>query len=117
MDEPNSALTERESERLFEIVRRLRDQGITIIYVSHRLEEVFAIANRISVLRDGHYQGTWNIEDASIPQIIEAMIGRKVEDEFPKRLPVPSDAPVSLHVREMQQGRSVGPVSFQVCRG
>jgi ribose transport system ATP-binding protein len=57
MDEPNSALNATESERLFAILRRLRDRGLTIIYVSHRLEEVFAISDRISVIRDGRYQG------------------------------------------------------------
>ena len=59
MDEPNSALSAAETERLFALLRRLRDKGLTIIYVSHRLEEVFAIADRISVIRDGRYQGTW----------------------------------------------------------
>src|SRR5438552_6487082 len=58
LDEPNSALNEAESQRLFDIVRRLRERSITIVYVSHRLEEVFAIADRITVLRDGRYQGT-----------------------------------------------------------
>src|SRR4029077_19134559 len=72
LDEPNSALNEAESQRLFEIVRRLRARGITIIYVSHRLEEVFAIADRITVLRDGRYQGTYSTAATTIPQIVAA---------------------------------------------
>src|SRR6185312_9195146 len=72
MDEPNSALNANESERLFEILRHLRDQGLTVIYVSHRLEEVFAIADRISVIRDGRYQGTWRTAETTIPEVIAA---------------------------------------------
>src|SRR3954464_2788035 len=69
LDEPNSALNETESKRLFEILRGLRARGITIIYISHRLEEVFAIADRITVIRDGRYQGTFETADITIPQI------------------------------------------------
>lgn len=116
MDEPNSALTESESERLFDIIRRLRDQGITVIYVSHRLEEVFAIADRISVIRDGRYQGTWNIKDATFSQIITAMIGRRMEEVFPVREPR-ADAPVVVDVQGLRKGRAIGPISFQVHEG
>lgn len=117
MDEPNSALTERESMQLFEIIRRLRDQGITVIYVSHRLEEVFAIADRISVLRDGHYQGTWRTPETSIAQIIAAMIGRRLEETFPERGPVPANAPVVLSVSDLCRGGQLGPIGFQVRAG
>jgi ribose transport system ATP-binding protein len=101
---------------LFEIIRHLRDQGITIIYVSHRLEEVFTIADRITVLRDGHYQGTWRTTETSIPQVVEAMIGRRLEEAFPNRPPVPAAAEVLLEVRDLGQGK-VGPISFQVRAG
>ena len=103
MDEPNSALTWRESERLFEIIRRLRDQGITIVYVSHRMEEVIAIADRITVLRDGRYQGTWVTADTTISQIIVAMTGRRSLETLPERTPV-SSAPVILDVRNLRAG-------------
>ncbi len=116
MDEPNSALTERESQRLFEIIRRLRDQGITVIYVSHRLEEVFAIADRITVLRDGHYQGTWKTADATFSQIITAMIGRRLEESFPERQ-TNRDMPVVLDVREVGKGTTIGPISFTLHEG
>ena len=85
MDEPNSALSAAETERLFALLRRLRDKGLTIIYVSHRLEEVFAIADRISVIRDGRYQGTWAIAETSIPDVIAQMIGRRLGETFPHR--------------------------------
>ena len=117
MDEPNSALTASETERLFAILRRLRENGLTIIYVSHRLEEVFAIADRISVIRDGRYHGTWRVQETSIPEIITAMIGRRLEEAFPVREPVPPDKPVVLEVRDLRKGDKVGPVSFAVREG
>jgi ABC-type sugar transport system ATPase subunit len=117
MDEPNSALNANESERLFEILRRLRDRGLTIIYVSHRLEEVFAIADRISVIRDGRYQGTWRRPETSIPQIIAAMIGRPLGESFPPRTGPAPDAPIALSVRELRQGDRLGPLSFDVRAG
>src|SRR5580765_2336770 len=79
LDEPNSALSEAESQRLFDLIRRLRARGITIIYISHRLEEVFAIADRITVLRDGLFQGTFRTSDTTIPAVISAMIGRPLD--------------------------------------
>lgn len=117
MDEPNSALTQHETERLFEIIRRLRDQGITIIYVSHRLEEVFTIADRITVLRDGYYQGTWHTGETTISQIIQAMIGRRLEETFPERPPIADDRPVMLEVYNLTKGSSLGPIQFQVRAG
>ncbi len=116
MDEPNSALTQHETDRLFELIRHLRDQGITIIYVSHRLEEVFAIADRITVLRDGHYQGTWRTTETTVPKIVEAMIGRRLEEAFPVRPLVPAAAEVLLEVRDLTCGK-IGPISFQARAG
>jgi ABC-type sugar transport system ATPase subunit len=117
MDEPNSALSAAETERLFTLLRRLRDQGLTIIYVSHRLEEVFAISERISVIRDGRYQGTWRIADTSIPEVIAQMIGRRLGDAFPQREAAPPDARVALSVRGLRTGRGMGPVDFEVRAG
>jgi len=117
LDEPNSALNETESKRLFDIIRRLRAQGITIVYVSHRLEEVFAIADRITVLRDGRYQGTYATAEATIPQIIAAMIGRPLSDSFPQR---PKDSVlgrVVLQVRELCGKNGLGPISFTARAG
>ena len=115
LDEPNSALNEAESQRLFDIVRRLRARGITIVYVSHRLEEVFAIADRITVLRDGRYQGTYATAETTIPQIIAAMIGRPLDDSFPPRPKDSAPGPVVLQVRELCRaalvsGQSASPL-------
>ncbi|MDF3018055.1 MAG: ribose transport system ATP-binding protein [Thermomicrobiales bacterium] len=117
MDEPNSALSAAETERLFTLLRRLRDKGLTIIYVSHRLEEVFAIADRISVIRDGRYQGTWAIGETSIPDVIAQMIGRRLGETFPHREVVPAEAPVAVAVRGLHTGTRVGPVDFEVRAG
>jgi ribose transport system ATP-binding protein len=117
MDEPNSALNANESERLFDLLRRLRDQGITIIYVSHRLEEVFAISDRISVIRDGKYQGTWKIPETTIPQIISVMIGRKLEDAFPERMDTFADAPLMLAAEGLQTAHGLEGVDFSVRAG
>ncbi len=117
MDEPNSALSAAETERLFALLRRLRDKGLTIIYVSHRLEEVFAIADRISVIRDGRYQGTWSVAETSIPDVIAQMIGRHLGETFPHREAVAAEAPVVVAVRGLRTGSQVGPVDFEVRAG
>src|SRR4051794_13857080 len=117
MDEPNSALSAAETERLFTLLRRLRDKGLTIIYVSHRLEEVFAIADRISVIRDGRYQGTWAIAATSIPDVIAQMIGRRLGETFPHREATPTGAPIAVAVRGLHTGARVGPVDFEVRAG
>ncbi len=84
MDEPTSALSKQESERLFEIIRQLKAQGITIIYVSHRLEEVFAIADRITALRDGRHVRTVLKSEATPERVVRMMVGREITNLFPK---------------------------------
>jgi len=84
MDEPTSSLTLEETQRLFNIVRSLKEKGTSIIFISHRLEEVFAIADRVTVLRDGQYIGTKNVAETSVDELIQMMVGRKLEDMYPK---------------------------------
>jgi ABC-type sugar transport system ATPase subunit len=84
MDEPTSALNREETRHLFDILRQLRSAGIAIIYVSHKLEEVFEIADRITTLRDGHYIGTVSRQEATPDQIVAMMVGREVTNLFPK---------------------------------
>ena len=81
MDEPNSSLAETETERLFEVIGMLKEQGVAIIYVSHKIEEVLRIADRISVLRDGTYRGTLSREEASADKVIQMMVGRELRRE------------------------------------
>ncbi|HEX2979321.1 MAG TPA: ATP-binding cassette domain-containing protein [Anaerolineaceae bacterium] len=80
LDEPNSALNQSETEDLFRLIENLKARGITVIYISHRLEEVFRIADRITVMRDGHYIHTWKICETAISEVVAAMIGRKVTE-------------------------------------
>jgi ribose transport system ATP-binding protein len=83
LDEPNSALNQTETERLFDVLKGLRDQGIALLFVSHRLEEVFAIADRISVLRNGQHMLTAPKSELTIKAVVEAMIGREQDQGFP----------------------------------
>jgi ABC-type sugar transport system ATPase subunit len=117
MDEPNSALTDKETQALFEIIRRLKEQGITILYVSHRLEEVFRISDCITVLRDGKYIGTWRTQETSIPFIISQMIGRTLGETFPEVEDVEEDAEKTLEVRDLCKGNKLFSVSFHAREG
>ena len=89
LDEPTAVLTERESERLFEMIRTLRERGVGIIYISHRLEEVLSLADRITVLRDGEYVGTLDNSQGSVTkeQLVSMMVGRTLSAYYPKRAP------------------------------
>jgi len=85
MDEPTSSLSERETARLFEVVRQLREQGLCIIYISHRLEEIVELADEVSVLRDGQLVHAEAIAELDIPKIVHHMVGRELDDFFPER--------------------------------
>ena len=87
LDEPNSALNERETQRLFDVLRQLNRRGITMLYVSHRLEEVFEICNRVTVTRNGRDVLTKDRADLTIPEVIEGMIGAPQTALFPPPLP------------------------------
>ena len=99
MDEPTAALTERDVQRLFAIVRRLRERRVGIVYISHRLDETFELADRVTVLRDGEYVGTKAVTDTSPDDLVQMMVGRRIENLFPK-VAVPIGAPV-LEVRNL----------------
>jgi ABC-type sugar transport system ATPase subunit len=115
MDEPSATLTSHEVERLFEIIRDLRQHGIGVIYISHRLDEIFRIADRVTILRDGANVGVRSISGITRPQMIELMVGRELKNEFPKR-DVAIGAP-RLKVTGLCRGKFVRDVSFEVRRG
>lgn len=115
MDEPSAALTAHDVGRLFEIIRDLRAQGISIIYISHRLDEVFAITDRVTVLRDGRNVGDRPTADITRAEMIQLMVGRELTDEFPQRSTIPG--PARLEVSGLRRGRAVRDVSFTVGRG
>lgn len=85
MDEPTAALTQSETEVLFKVVRSLKEKGVSIVYISHRMEEIFELCDRITVLRDGEYVGTENIADIDLDHVVQMMIGRTIGERFPKR--------------------------------
>jgi ABC-type sugar transport system ATPase subunit len=117
MDEPTAALSSREIERLFAIIQRLKNGGAGIIYISHRMEELPRIADRITILRDGRAIETRNAADFPTGEIIRAMVGRTVDAQFPQLPAVAPDAPVVLDVRELSRAPVVSGVTFSVQAG
>ncbi len=101
LDEPTAALTEREVETLLDILRQLRAQGTACIYISHKLDEVFAIADRITVLRDGASVAQFPAREASIPRLIRHMVGREINELFPRMPPTGGPGDVRLRVRNL----------------
>ena len=85
MDEPTAALTQSETVVLFEVIKSLRKSGVSIVYISHRMEEIFELCDRISVLRDGTYVGTRNIPETNMNDIVKLMIGREIGERYPER--------------------------------
>ena len=85
MDEPTAALTQSETKVLFEVIKSLREKGVSIVYISHRMEEIFELCDRITVLRDGTYVDTKYIKDITMDDIVQMMIGRTIGERFPKR--------------------------------
>ena len=115
MDEPTSALTEREVEHLFGIIRELRSQGIGIIYITHKMSELFRIADEVSVFRDGRYIGTHASADVTRDHIIRMMVGREITQMFPKE-----DVPIGdvvLSVRNLTLPGVFKDISFDVRAG
>ena len=117
LDEPNSALNDRETERLFDVLRALRDKGVTMLYVSHRLEEVFAIADRITVMRNGRLAFTRGRAEVTMADVVQGMVGAAQEELFPPR---PDDGPTGseadttrgLSISGLSAGEELHDVSF-----
>jgi ribose transport system ATP-binding protein len=116
MDEPTAALTDTEIEELFHIIKQLRSQGVGIVHISHRLEELKLISDRVTVMRDGRYIDTLQTKTASIDQIISLMVGRTIYETAPE-LPEGVEQPVMLEVRHLNRGRVLRDISFSLKRG
>lgn len=114
MDEPSAPLTTNEVEAMFNVVRALKTQGVTILYISHRLEEIFELADRVSVLRDGEYVATRNIKDTDKDELIRLMVGRTLAQTFPERKCATNE--VVLEVKDLS-GNGVKDISFCLHRG
>src|SRR5699024_3244921 len=115
MDEPTSSLSEREAEQLLLTVERLKKQGITIIYISHRLEEIKRISNRITVLRDGHKVATVVNEETSIDEMISLMVGRSLDNKFPKHETVRGEE--VLNVKNLRLEKDSPNINFTAYKG
>src|ERR1041384_305485 len=116
MDEPTAALTDTEIEELFTIIRQLRDKGVGIVHISHRLEELKQISDRVTVMRDGKYINTLMTKEATIDQIISMMVGRTIYESKPE-LPEHPNQDVVLEVRNLNRGRVLRDVSFNLKKG
>ena len=119
LDEPTTALSSRETERLFALVRQLRAEGIALIYISHRMAEVYELSDRVSVLRDGSYVGTLAREEISAASLVKMMVGRDLSTFYKKEHdPSTVRGPVILEVKGITDGgRRVKPCSFQLHQG
>ena len=115
MDEPSAVLTERELETMFEIVKRLREKGITIIYISHRLDEVFQLCDNVTVLRDGMHIDTMPVANVNKQQLINMMVGREMGQEYPKEVGEIGDT--ILEVKNLSRGKVLKDISFSVKAG
>ncbi len=116
-DEPSAALTEAEIEELFKIIRDLRDQQLGIIYISHRMDEIKVITDRVTVMRDGGYVGTLITKDCTKDDIINMMVGRVIYEDPKTKSMVAPDAPVVLKVEHLNAGKMVQDVSFELHKG
>jgi len=114
-DEPTATLAEKETEALFRIIRVLKERRIGIIYISHRLEEIRKIGDRVSVLRDGRYIGTLKIEEASINDLIRMMVGRDIKDQFPRNYREPGE--VALELRNIARKGVLHDINLRIHQG
>lgn len=115
MDEPTAALNEVETNKLFDVIRLLKKQGVTILYISHRLKEVFEIADSVTVMKDGKIVATRNINDLTRDELVNMMIGRQLDDYFPAKDTINHD--IVLKVKDLSYGNRVRGVSFEIRSG
>ena len=115
MDEPSAVLTLHEVEKLFEIIHKLKQQGLGLIYIGHRLDEIFEIADRTQVMRDGACIADKDLADCTRQSLIEMMVGRELKNEFP--LKSPSIGKTKLKIRNMTRGKVVQNISLKVRSG
>lgn len=116
-DEPSAALTEAEIDELFKIIRDLREKQLGIVYISHRMDEIKVITDRVTVMRDGGYVGTLITKDSTKDDIINMMVGRVIYEDPKTESNVPKDAPVVLKVDHLNAGKMVRDVSFELHKG
>jgi len=114
-DEPTAVLTLTETQKLFNVIRLLKEKGVSIIFISHHLEEIFELCDRVTVLKDGNYMGTCSVCDISKKDLIQKMIGRELTQMFPKRNATIGD--VVLKVENLSVGKNIKDINFEVRSG
>lgn len=117
MDEPTSSLTGNEVEHLFAIINKLRARGVSIIYISHKMEEILRISDDVTIMRDGKYIGTWPAPELTIDTIITRMVGRDLSDRFPERTNVPGDVMLRVEGLTSPHSHSFKDVTFDLRKG
>jgi len=115
MDEPTSALTEHEIKTLFAVIRRLKEKGVSIVYISHRLEELFEIGDRVTILRDGKYVGTHDVAAVTRPELVRMMVNRELTEQFPKQKSRKGDE--ILRVEGLTRKGALKNISFSLYAG
>jgi len=117
MDEPTSSLTEHEVAQLFKTIRELRERGVAIIYISHKMEEILQIADEVTVMRDGSVVGTWPAHELTIDKIISKMVGRDLTQRYPVRANTPGEVVLRVEGLTSPHPQSFRNVSFELRRG
>ncbi|MGD8294537.1 MAG: sugar ABC transporter ATP-binding protein [Desulfobacterales bacterium] len=117
MDEPSAVISGKELDALFRIIRRLKENGKTILYISHRMEEIFEISDRVTVLKDGRLVGTVETEDVDRATIIRMMVGRSLSETFPKRGVPQKDKKIVLSLSGAKQGKKLNDISLNIYSG
>ncbi|MDR0123804.1 sugar ABC transporter ATP-binding protein [Bacillus zhangzhouensis] len=115
MDEPTAALTDREIEKLFQVMESLKKEGVSIVYISHRMEEIFAICDRITIMRDGKTVDTKAIPETNFHEVVKKMVGRELTDRYPNRTPSKGD--VVLEVKQATRKGRFQNINFSVQAG
>lgn len=117
MDEPTSSLTEKEVNHLFRIIRNLKDKGVGILYISHKMEELDQIADEVTILRDGQYIATRDIEDITVDEIINLMVGRDLTNRFPEKTSIPGETILKVEKLTAATQPSINNISFDLRKG
>ncbi|WP_353854380.1 sugar ABC transporter ATP-binding protein [Bacillus sp. Bos-x628] len=115
MDEPTAALTDREIEKLFQVIKSLKKEGVSIVYISHRMEEIFTICDRITIMRDGKTVDTKAIPETDFHEVVKKMVGRELTDRYPERTPSTGD--VVLEVKHATKKGLFQDITFSVKAG
>ncbi|MFA7371132.1 MAG: sugar ABC transporter ATP-binding protein, partial [Sphaerochaetaceae bacterium] len=116
MDEPTSSLTEKEESILFDLIRRLKAQGLSIVYISHKLDEIFKVCDEVTILRDGQWIDTFPIEEATRERIIEKMVGRSLDTVFPQQIEKVRPN-VRLEVKDLTHYGLISDINFTINEG